>query len=218
MIEMPDEPSLKLFPGTLPIFPLLGVLLLPRGRLPLHIFEPRYVAMVEDCLTGDPMIGMVQPVSSDALAVYATGCAGSITAARSLDDGRYLVTLTGVCRFRIEKELEPHHGYRRVVPVWAEFRDDLLDEGGGCFDRDRLLSVLPCYLKLNDIAANWETIKGAPDERLVTSLAMICPFESNEKQALLEAPTLAARARLLISLIEMALVTCQDGDRRYACH
>ena len=81
-----------------------------------------------------------------------------------------------------------------------------------------MLSVLPCYLKLNDIAANWETIKGAPDERLVTSLAMICPFESNEKQALLEAPTLAARARLLISLIEMALVTCQDGDRRYACH
>ncbi len=217
MIQMPDELTLRPFPGTLPIFPLLGVLLLPRGRLPLHIFEPRYVAMVEDCLVGDRMIGMVQPIAPEVPAVYPTGCAGRITAFRDLEDGRYLVTLTGVCRFRIQEELEPRHGYRRVTPRWEEFLPDLRDEGAGCFDRARLLGALPCYLKLNDIAANWETIEGAPDERLVTSLAMICPFRSNEKQALLEASTLALRARLLISLIEMASVACQDGDR-HACH
>ena len=218
MIKMPNEPASRTFPAVLPIFPLLGVLLLPRGRLPLHIFEPRYIAMVEECLMGDLMIGMVQPVSPESQAVYATGCAGSITAARSLDKGRYLITLTGVCRFRIQEELEVCRGYRQVVPSWEGFCDDVQEEAVGGFDRARLLDLLPCYLKLHDIDANWATIEGAPDERLVTSLAMICPFEANEKQALLEAPTLAVRAGLLISLIEMALVSCQDNYRRYAWH
>ena len=217
MIEMPDELPDRAFPGTLPIFPLTEVLLLPRGRLPLHIFEPRYVAMVEDCLIGDRMIGMVQPVTPETPTVYTTGCSGRITAFRDLEDGRYLVTLTGVCRFRIREELEQRHGYRRVVPMWDEFRADLQCDKAGGFDRSRLLGVLPCYLKKNDIAANWETIQGAPDERLVTSLSMICPFQANEKQALLEAPTLAERARLLISLIEMATVECRDRDRS-VCH
>jgi len=173
--------------------------------------------MVEDCLVGDRMIGMVQPINPDTPVVYTTGCAGRITAFRDLEDGRYLVTLTGVSRFHIHEELDSHHGYRRVIPAWEPFVGDLQDESAGGFDRARLLGALPCYLKMNDIAANWETIEAAPDERLVTSLAMICPFHANEKQALLEAPTLAARARLLTSLIEMALVECHDGDRR-ACH
>ncbi len=223
MTEMPADSSAGLLPSMLPIFPLPGVLLLPRGRLPLHIFEPRYVAMVEASLFGDRMIGMVQPVDPDhrdqTPVVYPTGCAGRITAFRDLEDGRYLITLTGVSRFRILEELPPLNGFRRVVPDWDDFREDVRDDPGhgGGFDRGRLLGVLPCFLDVNEIAADWETIEGAPDERLVTSLAMICPFRSNEKQALLEARTLADRASLLTALIEMALVDSHGGETR-PCH
>lgn len=208
-------------PGTLPIFPLTGVLLLPRGRLPLHIFEPRYVAMVEDCLVGDRMIGMIQPLDpetkADAPPVYTTGCAGRITAFRDMEDGRYLVTLTGVSRFRIARELESRNGYRRVEPIWDGFAEDLVDGAEIRFDRTRLFGSLRCYLDVNEIVANWESIEGAPDERLVTSLAMVCPFHANEKQALLEAPSLLERAELLTSLVEMA-VADRRGGKRQACH
>ena len=216
--ESTPPPSL---PQTLPIFPLAGVLLLPRGRLPLRIFEPRYVAMVEDCLVGDPMIGMIQPTDPNSReevpALYAVGCAGRITSYRELTNDRYLITLTGICRFRVRSELKPLHGYRRVTPGWGEFVNDPLDTASPAIGRSRLLDALPCYLEENDIVTNWETILGAPLERLVSSLAMVCPFHPSEKQALLEAPTLAARTELLTSLIEMAVVDARLGGRR-ACH
>ena len=218
---MPFEFPPHNLPKTLPIFPLAGGLLLPRGRLPLHIFEPRYVAMVEDALLGDRLIGMIQPFDpacrDDAPVVYPIGCAGRITAFRDLEDGRYLITLTGLCRFRVDREVTGLRGYRRVEPLWDGFLEDLREAPQPPLDRTRLLGALPCYLEEHEIVADWETIKGAPDERLVTSLAMVCPFEPNEKQALLEAPTLGQRAELLTSLVEMAVVDARRGGR-CVCH
>ena len=221
MTQMPFEATQPNLPEALPIFPLAGVLLLPRGRLPLHIFEPRYAAMVEDALVGDRMIGMIQPFDptsrDESAPLYPIGCAGKITAFRDLEDGRYVITLTGLCRFRVGRELEGLRGYRRIVPVWDDFREDLREEPERPFDRIRLLDALPCYLEEHEIVADMATIKGAPDERLVTSLAMVCPFEPNEKQALLEAPTLNERAQLLTSLVEMAVADARRGGR-CVCH
>ncbi|MEI8393980.1 MAG: LON peptidase substrate-binding domain-containing protein [Rhodospirillaceae bacterium] len=221
MIDILTDNSSGVLPKVLPIFPLAGALLLPRGRLPLHIFEPRYVAMFEDAMADSRMVGMVQPLDpgnrETVVPVYRIGCAGRVTGFRDMENGRYLVMLTGVSRFRFEHELESVRGYRRVEPVWDGFAGDLCDGVCGGFDRGRLLGMLPCFLETHDISANWDSIEGAPDERLVTSLAMICPFQPSEKQALLEAPTLPERAVLLTSLIEMAVGHHRVGDR-VACH
>jgi uncharacterized protein len=195
-------------PSILPIFPLPGVLLLPRGRLPLNIFEPRYLAMTRDALAGERLIGMVQPtdprVVGDNPPVYPTGCAGRITSFSETDDGRFFITLTGVSRFRIREELSLLQGYRRVAPEWREFARDLDRDDEPGFDRDRLLRGLRTYFQHHKIEADWDTITTVPGERLVTSIAMLCPFEPNEKQALLEAPDLDERARLLTAIVEMA--------------
>jgi Lon protease-like protein len=195
-------------PAILPIFPLTGVLLLPRGRLPLNIFEPRYLAMTRDALAGDRLIGMVQPsdprASGDNPPVYPTGCAGRITTFTETDDGRFLITLTGTCRFRIREELPLLEGYRRIVPDWSEFARDLDSEDEPTFDRDRLLRGLRAYFQQHQISADWDAIGSVPGERLVTSVAMVCPFEPGEKQALLEAADFAERARLLTAIVEMA--------------
>ena len=210
--------SLEQLPETLPIFPLTGVLLLPRGKLPLRIFEPRYLAMTEDALAGDRVIGMVQPADANvslagAPPVYRTGCAGRITAFSETDEGHYLITLTGIARFDIVEELPPQRGYRRVRADWSRYGADLLQEKQATVDRDRLLTELKVYFKLHGLSADWDAIRQTPDERLVTSLAMICPFEPNEKQALLEAPNLAERARLMVAIIEMAVLNGpKDGD------
>ncbi len=221
MTDMPFEALPAGLPPALPIFPLAGALLLPRGRLPLHVFEPRYVAMVEDALLGDRLIGMIQPFDpacrDDTPVVYPIGCAGRIISFRDTEDGRYLITLGGICRFRVGKEIEEKRGYRRVEPVWQSFLDDLRDGPEPPFDRTRLFGALPGYLEEHEIVADWDSLKGAPDERLVTSLAMVCPFQPNEKQALLEAPTLGQRAELLTSLVEMAMVDGQRGGQR-VCH
>jgi Lon protease-like protein len=203
-------------PSIVPIFPLTGVLLLPRGRLPLNIFEPRYLAMTRDALAGERLIGMVQPsdprVVADNPPVYPTGCAGRITSFSETDDGRFLITLTGVSRFRIREELPLMEGYRRVVPEWRTFAGDLASEDEPAFDRDRLLRGLRTYFQQHRIEADWDAITSVPGERLVTSIAMICPFEPNEKQALLEAPDLDERARLLTAIVEMAAVNqSRDG-------
>src|SRR6516164_967835 len=185
-------------PSILPIFPLTGVLLLPRGRLPLNIFEPRYLAMTRDALAGERLIGMVQPsdpqAAGDNPPVYPTGCAGRITSFSETDDGRFLITLTGISRFHIREELPLLEGYRRVVPDWRDF------------DRERLLRGLRAYFQHHRIEADWDAITSVPGERLVTSIAMICPFEPSEKQALLEAPDLDERARLLTAIVEMAVL------------
>ena len=203
-------------PTILPIFPLTGVLLLPRGRLPLNIFEPRYLAMTRDALAGERLIGMVQPsdprVRGDNPPVYPTGCAGRITSFSETDDGRFLIALTGLSRFRIREELPLLEGYRRVVPEWREFGGDLQTEDEPGFDRDRLLLGLRAYFQHHQMQADWDAITSVPGERLVTSIAMICPFEPSEKQALLEAPDLAERARLLTAIVEMAALNQpQDG-------
>ena len=197
-------------PAILPIFPLTGVLLLPRGRLPLNIFEPRYLAMTRDALAGERMIGMVQPSnpagSGSNPPVYPTGCAGRITSFAETEDGRFLITLTGTSRFRIREELPLLEGYRRVVPEWREFARDLENEDEAGFDRDRLLRGLRAYFRQHQISADWDAVTAVPGERLVTSIAMICPFEPSEKQALLEAPDLDERARLLTAIVEMAVL------------
>ena len=205
-------------PVILPIFPLTGVLLLPRGRLPLNIFEPRYLAMIFDALAGHRMIGMVQPMQPGGYAgdglpaadgrpkVHKVGCAGRITSFAETEDGRFLITLTGTSRFRIREELPLLEGYRRVVPEWREFARDLENEDEAGFDRDRLLRGLRAYFRQHQISADWDAVTAVPGERLVTSIAMICPFEPSEKQALLEAPDLDERARLLTTIVEMAVL------------
>jgi uncharacterized protein len=194
--------------AILPIFPLTGVLLLPRGRLPLNIFEPRYLAMTRDALGGDRLIGMVQPsdptTSDPNPPVYPTGCAGRITSFAETDDGRFLITLTGTCRFRIREELPLLEGYRRVVPDWHEFARDVEADEEVSFDRERLVRGLRSYFQQHQISADWDAITSVPGERLVTTVAMTCPFDPSEKQALLEASGLEERARLLTAIVEMA--------------
>jgi uncharacterized protein len=195
-------------PDILPIFPLTGVLLLPRGQLPLNIFEPRYLAMFRDAMDGDRLIGMVQPsgppIREMNPEVYPLGCAGRITSFSETEDGRFLVALTGVSRFRIKEELPLVSGYRRVVPAWDDFAEDRNSDDMG-FDRTRLTAGLRRFFEQRQLQADWSAIDQAPGEHLVTSIAMMCPFAPNEKQALLEAKTLDERARLLTALIEMTL-------------
>jgi Lon protease-like protein len=221
----PFDPRFEDLPATLPIFPLPGALLLPRGKLPLNIFEPRYLAMVRDALRTDRLIGMVQPTELEAetaepvkhaASVYPTGCAGRIVAfSEVVDDdgtGRYLITLHGLIRFAIGQEVDSIGGYRRVVPDFARFRGDLADAPPARIDRDRLLKALRAYFRQQGISVDWEAIGKTDDEKLVTSLAMICPFAASEKQALLESPGLAERCQLMTALIEMAVLGRGGGE------
>lgn len=197
-------------PPTLPIFPLTGVLLLPGGRLPLNIFEPRYLAMTRDAMATHRMIGMIQPTRPEnremAPPVYPMGCAGRITSFSETDDGRYLIVLTGVSRFRIAEELTVTTQYRQVIADWEPFRADVNGDDPAQVDRHRLLRVLRDYLDSQQIPAEWRAIERAPSDALVSSLAMVCPFSPSEKQALLEAPDLAERSRVMTALMEMAVL------------
>lgn len=204
-------------PDILPIFPLNGVLLLPGGQLPLNIFEPRYLAMMDAALKADRLIGMVQPreiprnlADDDTVPVYDTGCAGRITAFEETDDGRYLITLTGVARFRVAGEQPLLNGYRRVRPDWSYPKDK---ETADCLgiDRRRLTALLESYFSQQGLSCSWDAIDGAPDNRLITCLAMVCPFDAREKQALLEAACCKERARLFMTLLEMAVSGPCDG-------
>ncbi|MFA5593173.1 MAG: LON peptidase substrate-binding domain-containing protein [Micavibrio sp.] len=189
-------------PGEIPLFPLGGVLLLPRGQLPLNIFEPRYIAMVDDVLREPSrLIGMVQ--TRDDGSLYTVGCAGRITSYNETADGRYEIVLTGLCRFRIDDELAQRNGYRRGAAAWDEFTHDMdrLDCLG--MDRDRLKTLLKNYFEKQGLTCSWEAVDLAADDRLMTTLAMVCPFDSKEKQALLEAPCGKERAKLFMTLLEM---------------
>jgi Lon protease-like protein len=180
--------------------------------LPLNIFEPRYLAMTRDAMSGERLIGMVQPADADAPEpppVFSTGCAGKITSFTETPDRRFLITLTGIIRFAVRDELPKLRGYRRVVPDWAPFRDDLVPPSAPALDRERLEHALRIYFKQHGLDADWEAVRQTPDERLVTSLAMICPFSPAEKQALVEAKSLADRAATLLALIEIAAL---EGD------
>ena len=197
-------------PAVIPIFPLTGVLLLPEGRLPLNIFEPRYLAMVSDAMAHPRLIGMVQPLEGRGDVgeppVYPIGCAGRIVSFSETDDGRYLINLVGVARFAIKGERPLVKGYRTVEVDWSRFRGDFAATGGSVIDRTRLMGALKPYFERHAIACDWTAIAEAPADRLVTTLAMVCPFTAGEKQALLEAEDLAERTRLLTALIEMGTV------------
>jgi Lon protease-like protein len=196
-------------PDTIPVFPLPGALLLPRSRLPLHIFEPRYLAMLDDVLkTGDRLIGMVQPYEAPGGAgkLHSIGCAGRLTAFSETEDGRYMVTLSGASRFRIVKEIDGFTPYRRCEVTWTGFERDLgKTEEDRSFDREGFLKLLARFFQDRGLSTDWDSLQDAEDELLINSLSMLCPFEPEDKQALLEAPSLATRRETLVTLIEYAL-------------
>lgn len=209
------DPPFEDLPCELPIFPLTGVLLLPHGKLPLNIFEPRYLNMVNASLGGARMIGMIQPTGTNEGAqpdVYRTGCAGRLTSFSESEDGRYLITLSGLIRFDFDDELALRDGYRTVVPNWTQYRADLAEDSDAGIDRDRMLRALKGYFVVNKVDANWDAITETPTDRLVNALAMMCPFQPSEKQALLEAQTLADRANVMVALLEMALAANDDSS------
>jgi Lon protease-like protein len=197
-------------PDTIPVFPLPGALLLPRGNLPLNIFEPRYLAMVDDALKGARLIGMIQPdetktASAMHPALYPVGCVGRVTQLQETGDGRYVVTLTGVARFRVREELPVLTPYRQCRVDYADFAIDFSPDSGANVDRNALLKTLAHYLEVNRIEADWSGIREAPIEALVNGLSMMSPYGPKEKQALLEARDLKARAEILIAVTEIAL-------------
>ena len=204
-----NPPRPQGLPDTFPVFPLAGALLLPRGRLPLNIFEPRYLAMTEDALAAGRLFGMVQPDPTRGSAaagpgLYRVGCLGRLSSFSETDDGRYLITLTGVTRFAIAEELTMTRGYRRVRADLLPFAADLAPaDDSEAVGRDALLALLRGYFQRRGFDANWEAIGQMNDEMLVTTLSMVCPFEPAEKQALLEAPTLTERAGTLLALLQM---------------
>ena len=197
-------------PQTIPVFPLPGALLLPRARLPLHIFEPRYLAMLDDTLkTSHRLIGMIQPrevPGSDKKKLHSIGCAGRLTGFSETEDGRYMITLSGISRFRVQAELEGFTPYIRCDVDWLGFERDLGGtERDSGFDRDRLLAILDRYFEAQNLTTDRDALKDAEDELLINSLSMLCPFDPEDKQALLEAPSLATRRETLITLMEFAL-------------
>jgi Lon protease-like protein len=199
-------------PPVIPIFPLAGALLLPRGQIPLNIFEPRYLAMVDDALADrHRLIGMIQPDAAhpgpeDRPNVYKVGCVGRITQLAETGDSRYLLELTGVARFRIEEELTVLTPYRQCGVTYQPFVDDFVArKGEEAVNRAELLKTLADFLKANKLKADWEGIEKAPNEALVNALAMMSPYGTAEKQALLEAPDLKTRAEILVAVTEMEL-------------
>ena len=205
-------------PDVIPVFPLSGALLLPRGQMPLNIFEPRYLAMIDDALrSGQRLIGMIQPDSTGAApehhpTLYKIGCVGRITQLAESGDGRYLIQLTGVARFRVEEELNVDTPYRQCRVTYMPFVDDFSPrKGEDEVDRTSLLRALSEFLKANDLKADWEGIENAPNEALVNALAMMSPYGTAEKQALLEAPDLKTRAEILIAVTEIELAKKTAG-------
>ena len=203
-------------PGTIPVFPLPGALLLPRARLPLHLFEPRYLQMFDDALkTPDRMIGIVQPnevAGRNGSGLHTIGCAGRITQFSETEDNRYLITLSGISRFRVVQEVEGFTPYRRCDVNWDGFeRDRGNTETDDRFDRPAFLDVLGRYFSARSLSADWETLKEADDELLINSLSMMLDFDPEDKQALLEAPSLSTRRETLVTLIEFEMRS-GDGD------
>ncbi len=203
---------------VIPVFPLPGALLLPRGQMPLNIFEPRYLAMIDDAMrSGHRLIGMIQPDSAHPGSetkpnLYKVGCVGRITQLAETGDGRYLIQLTGIARFRVEEELAVMTPYRQCRVRYTPFVDDFTArKGEEAVDRKSLLHALTAFLKANDLKADWDGIENAPNEALVNALAMMSPYGTAEKQALLEAPDLKTRAEILVAVTEIELAKKTSG-------
>ncbi|WP_333713656.1 LON peptidase substrate-binding domain-containing protein [Yoonia sp.] len=195
-------------PDVIPVFPLPGALLLPRSPLPLHLFEPRYLAMLDDVLkTSNRLIGMVQPYETPGGSrLHTIGCAGKVTAFSETEDGRYMITLSGASRFRIVEEVEGFTPYRRCKVNWSGFDADLGPaEHDPTFDRPAFMKVLGRFLAEKGLSTDWDSLDEVEDELLINSLSTLCPFEPEDKQALLEAPSLTTRRETLMTLIEYAL-------------
>ena len=194
-------------PHSLPLFPLTGAMLLPRGHLPLNIFEPRYLEMVDYALQGDRLIGMIQPVENEETTLRPrlsqVGCAGKIVAFQETGDNRYLITLMGVCRFRLTGEMQSTTAWRAGFCDFAAFAGDMAENPAEELPRQRLLTALKTYLTNRDMQADWNSVLTAPAEALVNALAMMCPFAPAEKQALLEAQSFHERISTLLALLEM---------------
>ncbi|WP_414472678.1 LON peptidase substrate-binding domain-containing protein [Microvirga sp. M2] len=198
-------------PSVIPVFPLPGALLLPRGQMPLNIFEPRYLSMVDEALKGDRVIGMIQPdadsnPNSVVPRLYSVGCAGRITQFAETGDGRYLITLIGIARFRVEEELPPVELFRRCRVSFGPFGNDFIARAGeNEVDRNGVVKALRDFVDAAHVKVDWRGIEEAPNEALVNALCMMSPFGVREKQALLEAPNLKTRAEVLIALTEIEL-------------
>ncbi len=211
----------KDLPKKIPIFPLNGVILLPRSTLPLNIFEPRYLEMTDDVLAGKRIIGMVQPdrntkpdlSAEELIPVRKTGCAGRVTEFSEVDDGRVLITLSGICRFHMVSEDTDDRPYRTVTANYDTFEDDLLPGvGEQKIDRKNFLNVLKTYLDIHELNADWESIHQSTNEFRVNTLSIISPYGAEEKQALLEAEDLKQRSEVLIALAEMDIASGSDGS------
>lgn len=200
-------------PDTIPIFPLPSALLLPRARLPLHLFEPRYLQMLEDCMkTPERLIGMIQTrdvpasVAKPEARLHSIGCAGRLTGFSETEDGRYMITLAGVSRFRLREEVTGFTPYRRARVEWKGFeRDQGASEDDPGFDRAAFMDLLHRFFDSLELSTDWGSLKEADSELLINSLSMLCPFSPEDKQALLEAPTLTTRRETMVTLIEFAL-------------
>ncbi len=224
MTGHPSGPTQRI-PDIVPVFPLSSALLLPRGQMPLNIFEPRYLAMVEYAFAHERLIGMVQPkferdgspvmgLDPDAPPLCEVGCLGRVSAFQETDDGRYLVTLTGVCRFKIEEEETAITPFRLCRITTDGYHNDFeLGAGEKLVDRDTLLTTFKAYLEANDLEADWSGVEKASNEALVNALCMMSPYGPPEKQALLEAEDLRARADTLIAITELSLARDDQGDR-----
>ncbi|MFO1126484.1 MAG: LON peptidase substrate-binding domain-containing protein [Methylocystis sp.] len=205
-------------PEILPLFPLSGAILLPRGELPLNVFEPRYLAMVDDAIASARLIGMIQPLpgeetAAEATQLYDIGCAGRLTRFAETGDGRYLITLTGIARFRVLDELRVGTPYRRCRVSYEEFSADLTTGAGAdAVDRESMVSMLRNFAECSKLEVDWASIDAAPTETLVNALAMMCPFGANDKQALIEAIDLKTRAETLVALAKLDLAQ-RNGDR-----
>jgi Lon protease-like protein len=205
-------------PKVIPVFPLPGALLLPRGQMPLNIFEPRYLAMVDDALRSDRIIGMIQPDADEGGSaqiprLYQVGCAGRITQLAETGDGRYLITLVGISRFRVEEELSRTTLYRQCRVDFEPYEVDFTARAGeNEVDRPGVVKALRDFVESADVRVDWQGIEAAPNEALVNALCMMSPFGVREKQALLEAPDLKKRAEVLIALTEIELARGGTGS------
>lgn len=193
-------------PATAPLFPLAGVILLPRGVLALNVFEPRYLNMVDDALAGDRLIGVIQPASGEedepSPHLADTGTLGRITAFSETDDGRYLISLTGICRFHLEQEIEAGAPYRQALVNYDAYAEDFAPVHNEQVDRNALIRELKTYASLHGFEVDWDSVEQAPTETIVNVAAQICPFDSVAKQALLEATTLEERGQTLMALLQ----------------
>jgi Lon protease-like protein len=224
-----DVDSFNDLPASIPVFPLSGVLMLPRGILPLNIFEPRYCNMASDAITNDRIIGVVQPVdpeevpitpqgriknlNGEKLPLYSMGCAGKITSYQESQDGHFQLSLTGICRFKLGNEIQTTRGYRRFEADWSEFKSDY-DVSEIALDCRNLLAAMQRYFEKNGMSVDWTAIDGAEDEWLINALAMSSPFTPAEKQALLEAENLNSRCDVLTAIAEMASYALDGSDLR----